>query len=122
VKAIKGLIVSLLFVSILFTGRTSYAGIPVFDGANLAQAVSQVMSWVQQYKQMMDQYQTLQQQYQQMQQEYQSMTGARNLGDIFNNQQLKGVVPQDLSTVYNSINTGGYSGLRRSRLKYANPV
>ena len=110
-KAARRFLITLLFTAILFTSSTSHAGIPVFDGANLAQQIQQVVSWVQQYKQMVDQLTQLQQQYQQMQQQYQSLTGVRNLGNIYNNQQLQDVVPQNLSNVYNSINTGGYNSL-----------
>jgi type IV secretion system protein VirB5 len=52
---------------LLFAALPAKAGIPVIDGANLAQQIQQVISWVQQYQQMADQFNKLQQQFQQMQ-------------------------------------------------------
>ena len=33
-------------------GSSAHAGIPVIDGANLAQSIEQVLAWAQQYQQM----------------------------------------------------------------------
>ncbi|MFN3785394.1 MAG: type IV secretion system protein, partial [Thiothrix sp.] len=45
----------LTFVVGIFGGSQAFAGIPVIDGANLAQAIQQVMAWSQQYGQMVQQ-------------------------------------------------------------------
>ena len=47
----------------------------------------------------------------QMQQQYASMTGTRNLGQIMNNPSLRDYLPNDWQGVYDSVRTGGYSGL-----------
>lgn len=80
------------------------AGIPVIDVANLAQAIEQVMAWGRQYQQMV-------QEYEQMVRQYESMTGTRNLGQILNNPELRGVVPAEISQVYSAVQVGGMAGL-----------
>jgi len=40
-----------------------------------------------------------------------SLTGSRGLGGILNDPLLKQVVPNDVSTVFNAVNSGGFSGL-----------
>lgn len=52
----------------LFTGHAGAQGIPVIDGANLAQAIQQVTAWAEQYKQ--------------MQQQIRNTSGVRNMGNI----------------------------------------
>ena len=110
-KSAKRFVFTFLFVGILFSSTKAHAGIPVIDVAALVEAVMQVVSWVQQAEQMIEQIKSLDNQLQQAQQQYNSLTGTRNLGDIFNNKQLQGVVPTDLKSVYGSINSGGYNGL-----------
>jgi type IV secretion system protein VirB5 len=80
------------------------AGIPVIDGANLANSIQQVIAWGQQYQQMVSQIQ-------QTQQQYSSLTGIRGFGDIANNAALKNIIKNDLVTTYGSIKSSGYSGL-----------
>ena len=46
----KKLLRILALVTGLFSGGQAFAGIPVIDGANLAQAIQQVMAWAQQYQ------------------------------------------------------------------------
>src|SRR5450631_3171269 len=110
-KSAKRFVFTFLFVGILFSSTKAHAGIPVIDAAGLVESIMQVVSWVQQAEQMIEQIKSLDNQLQQAQQQYNSLTGTRNLGDIFNNKQLQGVVPTDLKSVYGSINSGGYNGL-----------
>lgn len=117
-KSLKKFLLSLAFVGSFFGSQAAHAGIPVIDAANLAQAIQQVLAWSQQYQQMVSQIQ-------QMQSQYNSLTGSRNLGDILNNPALQQVVPADVGTVLQGINTGGYSGLtsaaqgiRNAAMKY----
>src|SRR5450631_519124 len=110
-KSVKRFVFSFLFVGILFSSTKAHAGIPVIDAAALIEAVMQVVSWIEQADQMVEQIDTMGEQLQQAQQQYQSATGTRNLGDIFNNKQLQGVVPTHLKSVYGSINSGGYNSL-----------
>lgn len=97
------LAVSTFFFALLFS-NSSFAGIPVIDAANLAQALIQVQSWAQQYEQMA-------QEYAQLEMQYKAISGARNLGDIINNPALENVVPSDITNVYRAIQQGGVAGL-----------
>lgn len=82
----------------------SHAGIPVIDGASLAQAINQVMAWQQQYTQMVEQ---LKQQAEQIA----ATTGNRGLANIYNNMDLQKVVPSNTQEIYNAINQYGSHGL-----------
>jgi type IV secretion system protein VirB5 len=62
----------------------AHAGIPVIDGANLAQAIQQVLAWSQQYDQMVQSIQTLHAQYAQLENTFNVMTGNRGLGTLLN--------------------------------------
>jgi len=85
-------------VSVALTmGNMAHAGIPVIDGAAIAQAVQQVAAWGQQYQQMV-------QQFQQMQQQYTSLNGARGMANLVNNPALRQYLPGD----YQSILSNGY--------------
>ena len=46
----KKLLRILALVTGLFSGGQAFAGIPVIDGANMAQAIQPVLAWVQQYQ------------------------------------------------------------------------
>lgn len=107
----KKLFATLAVLVSLFGSPAAHAGIPVLDAANLTQAIMEVLAWAEQYGQMIEEISQLEQQYNQAVQQYNSLTGSRGLGDILNNQALQGVVPSNLASTYNSINSGGYSGL-----------
>jgi type IV secretion system protein VirB5 len=62
------------------------------------------VKWKTQYDQMVSQIE-------QQKQQYQSVTGTRNLGNIMNNPKLRDYLPNDWQGVYDSVKTGGYSGL-----------
>ena len=47
----------------------------------------------------------------QMKQQYAAVTGARGMGELFNNPQLRDYLPQDWQGVYDSVKSGGYAGL-----------
>lgn len=113
-QALKKYFASLLLAGAIFGSAPAHAGIPVLDAANLAEAIMEVLAWVEQYGQMAEEIMQLEQQYNQAVQQYDSLTGSRGLGDILNNQALQGVVPANLSSTYSSINSGGYSGLSSS--------
>ena len=110
-SSIKRVFAALLLAGSIVASPAAHAGIPTLDAANLAQAILEVLSWGEQYGQMIEQIQQLEQQYNQAVQQYDALTGSRGLGDILNNQALQGVVPDNLSSTYSSINSGGYSGL-----------
>lgn len=84
------------------------AQIPVTDVANIAKQVAHhaetLMRWKQQYDQMTNQLN-------QMRQQYQAITGARNLGQIFNDPSLRNYIPADWRNVYDQMQRGGLQGL-----------
>lgn len=80
----------------LFSSVPAKAGIPVIDGANLAQAIQEVLAWGQQAQQMVDQLQQLQQQYQQLQTMTTKLEGIRNLGTILNDPNIRASLPPEM--------------------------
>ncbi|MDV7561170.1 P-type DNA transfer protein VirB5 [Acinetobacter baumannii] len=88
----------------LMSGNASATGIPVFDGANLAQAVQQLVSWGDQYQQMVEQIN-------QAKQQYDSITGIRGFGDAINNPYLQQIIPENVSGIYKGIEQGGVGGM-----------
>jgi len=102
-KSIKRYLMGLL-LAVAGTGAAQAQGIPVIDAANLAQSVQQVVSWTEQLKQM-------QNQLTQMQQQYSAISGNRGFGSVLNNPQLQNYLPTNWQSVYQSVQTGGYSGL-----------
>lgn len=91
-------------------GNAAHAGIPVIDGANLAQAIIQVQSWAQQYSQMV-------QQIQQAQQQYNSISGIRNMGSLVNNPAKRQYLPADYATIL-SQGVGQWSAIRDAAKKF----
>ncbi|UDG75223.1 P-type DNA transfer protein VirB5 [Achromobacter sp. 77] len=86
----------------------AFAQIPVTDGASIAKSVENqietMAKWKMQYDQMVSQID-------QMKQQYAAVTGARGMGELFNNAQLRDYLPQDWQGVYDSVKSGGYAGL-----------
>lgn len=103
-------------ISALLVG-TANAQIPVTDAASIAESVTQhaedIAKWVEQREGMV-------QQLTQMQQQYASLTGSRNLGEIFNNAKLREYLPTEWQQVYDSVKSGGYSGLSGEASKIFN--
>lgn len=81
---------------LLFAALPARAGIPVIDGANLAQAIQEVMAWGQQAQQMLDQIRKMEQQYQQAQAMTQKLDGARFLGTILNDPNINLALPPEM--------------------------
>ncbi|OPY63616.1 MAG: Type IV secretion system protein virB5 precursor [Syntrophorhabdaceae bacterium PtaU1.Bin034] len=104
----RGSAVLMMLLSLCFVPLAHSGGVPVFDGANLGQ---QITNSIQQIAKMVEQINQMKMQYEQLQQTYNAMTGARNLGDILNNPLLSSYLPSDWRYVYSSINSGGYAGL-----------
>ena len=100
--------VSLVLAAGIAVSSAAFAQIPVTDGASIAQQVAAqvetIAKWKMQYDQMTSQIN-------QMKQQYESLTGSRNLGKILNNAALRDYLPNDWQGVYDSVKTGGYSGL-----------
>lgn len=79
-------------------------GIPVFDGAAAANFLQQMMK-------LKEQLDTMRSQLSQAEQMYESVTGSRGFGDVMRNSQLRQYLPDDMVSVYDSVNGGGYSGI-----------
>lgn len=94
-KSMKKLLATFAAIVGLSMGNAAHAGIPVFDGANLAQQIQQVASWVQQYQQMVDQFN-------QMKAQYDSLNGSRGMASLVNNPALRKYLPDDYQTILNS--------------------
>ena len=79
-------------------------GIPVIDIANLTQTVMQVMNDLTEIENQVEQITQLQGQ-------LDSITGARNLGNVFNSPALMNYVPANAYAVLNAVAASGYAGL-----------
>lgn len=82
-------------------------GIPVFDGTRAA-------DFLQQFARMKEQLDTAKDQLAEAQRMYEAVTGDRGLGNLMRNAQLREYLPDDLRTVYDSANGGGYAGISGS--------
>jgi len=87
-------------------GSAHAAGIPVIDGANLAQAVQQVVAWSKQYQQMVEQIQS-------MQRAYENVSGIRNMGDLVNNPELREYLPAEYQEIL-STGVGQWEAIRNA--------
>lgn len=94
----------LLTLTVVLGCSGVHAQIPVTDLASLTQQMQQVAAWAQQIKGMKDQLE-------QQQQLFNSMNGARGIGQLLNNPELKNALPADWQKIYSSIQSGGYAGL-----------
>jgi len=101
-NALKKILMASAVTFGLLAGHTAQAGIPVIDGANLAQSIQQVWAWAQQYQQMIDQIQNQVEQIRQLEQQLESMNGIRNMGDLVNNPASRNYLPADYATMLNS--------------------
>ena len=104
----KNISILLVLISGLSLSTLSIAQIPVTDGASIANSVQQqvetIAKWKMQYEQMMTSID-------QSKQQLSSLTGSRGLGNIMNNPALRDYLPSDWQKVYDSVKSGGYSGL-----------
>jgi type IV secretion system protein VirB5 len=101
-KARQTLVAIILVALSTFGARAQ--GIPVIDVANLAQTVQQVINDIAEINNQV-------QQITQLQSQLDSMNGLRNLGNVFNNPQLKNYVPAQAYTYLNAVTDSGYAGL-----------
>lgn len=106
----------ILVTSLVLIGTSqAQAGIPVIDGANLANSVQQVIAWGKQYTQMASQYQSLVQQYNQAVTTYNSLNGIRGMSTLVNNPALRRYLPNEWGQTMNLLsNPQGYTTLKGS--------
>jgi len=105
----KKIICILAFLTSVTSGQ-AFAGIPVIDAGSIAQAVLQVESWGQQYKQMT-------QQILQLQQQIQGATGSRGFSSALNSpsfQQARRMLPQDAQALLDLAHGGSYGDLAKT--------
>ncbi|EKN6008513.1 P-type DNA transfer protein VirB5 [Yersinia enterocolitica] len=99
----------------LFGSHTASAQIPVTDLAQNSQTMAHnlatVAQWAKDIAEMKAQFDMLSNQYDQMQKDYEAVTGSRGLGNIMANEAFRDYLPNDWQTVYDSVKSGGYSGL-----------
>lgn len=111
----KWLKVSLVAVTMIGAGGSARAGVPVFDGANFANTLQNIVAWGKQFGQMTSQYEQLINQYNQSVTTYNSMKGVRNMGDLVNNPVVRRYMPNEWSQVMNLSNSpGSYTSLQGS--------
>lgn len=84
------------------------AQIPVTDSASI---IDRGIKHVESIAKSVEQIGKMQSQLDQMKQQYTSMTGTRNLGEIFNNPQLREYLPKEWQAVYDKVRDGGSEGL-----------
>lgn len=109
-KALKKLFGAFALAFGMAAGNPAHAGIPVIDGANLAQAIQQVMAWAQQYQQMVEQIE-------QMQQAYNNLNGVRNMGSLVNNPASRKYLPDDYQTILSN-GVGQWEAIRDAARKF----
>ena len=74
----------------------AHAGIPVIDVANLAQAIMEVLAWVQQAQDMIAQIQEAKNTVSGIQTTISKLDGGRNLGSILNDPTIKSALPSEM--------------------------
>jgi type IV secretion system protein VirB5 len=90
---------------IAFGANSAHAqGIPVIDIANLIQTIQQLVNDITKINNQV-------QQITQLQDQLASMSGARNLGNVFNSPALRNYVPAEAFAVTNAVQASGYGGL-----------
>jgi type IV secretion system protein VirB5 len=83
-------------------------GIPVFDGAQISE---NLLSHLEDIAKFIEQINHMKQQISQMEKHYDSITGSRDLGKILFDSRFRQYLPEDWQGVYDSVRSGGYSGL-----------
>lgn len=100
---------NLIAACILFAG-SAHAQIPVTDTLGIAeqalQHIQTLLNWKEQYEQMRDQYE-------QLRTTHDALTGVRDLGDVFDNPELRQYLPDDWNQAYRRMKLEGYEGLVR---------
>lgn len=88
----------------------AHAGIPVLDGANLAQAIAQVLAWADQYSQMVEQID-------EMKKAYENLNGARGMGSLVNNPASRKYLPDEYQDILTN-GVGQWEAIRAAAKKF----
>ena len=84
---------ALVSASMLFASAPANAGVPVFDGANLAVAIENVLGWVQQAEQMISQINQMEAQFEQAKATVASLGGLRGWGNLLRSADVQAALP-----------------------------
>lgn len=115
---LKRLVASLAVAGAAMAGSpAAHAGIPVFDGANLANAIQQLMSWADQYQQMTDQFTKLQEQLTEAKAIKGRLEGIRSLGSILNDPNIRSILPEGINDPTKLLANGVLPSARLAMLK-----
>lgn len=114
---LKRLVASLAMAGAALAGGPAHAGIPVFDGANLANAIQQLMSWSDQYTQMTDQFNKLQDQLNEAKAIKGKLEGIKSLGSILNDPDIKALLPEEMKDAAKLLSSGTHTAARVTALK-----
>ena len=102
----------------------AHAGIPVIDGAHIAEsiveAVEVIAQWATQYGQMAEEIMQLEQQYDQAVTTYNSISGVRGMGSLVNTPALRSYMPDDYQNMLNN-GYGNSSAIRSAVQKFDGP-
>jgi type IV secretion system protein VirB5 len=101
-KRFRHAVIAVVLATTLGSARAQ--GIPVIDIANLIQTLMQVLNDVTKIENQVQQITELQQQ-------LASISGARNLGNVFNSPALMNYVPANAYSSFNALTSAGYGGL-----------
>lgn len=109
----KRLLKSLAIALLISSACQAQAGIPVYDGASVAQAIQQVAAWGKQYAQMAQQYTQLVNSYNQAVTTHNSLNGVRGMNLLVNDPAVRRYLPNEWSEAMNLLNSpGGYTNLQ----------
>ena len=113
--------ISAFAVMIGLSCGNAHAGIPVIDGAHIAEsiveAVEVIAQWATQYGQMAEEIMQLEQQYDQAVTTYNSISGVRGMGSLVNTPALRSYMPDDYQNMLNN-GYGNSSAIRSAVQKF----
>lgn len=115
---LNNLVSSLALIGVLsgplvvaLTPSAASAQMAVFDASAVANTAQQITQLKSQLDQMVKTYETVTSQLRKAEEAYNAVTGVRNLGDVFNNPELRKYLPTDMKRVYDASQAGGYRGI-----------
>lgn len=96
---------------------SAHAGIPVFDGANVAQAIQQVLNWAKQLEAMKEQFGKLQEQLDEAKAIKGRLEGIKSLGSILDDPAIRSMLPEEMRDASKLLTQTSYSAGRTETLK-----
>jgi len=96
---------------------TASAQIPVTDAASIGHDLAH---FAEIYVKWRDQLAKMREQFEQLKETHEALTGVRNIGDVFDDPELRQYLPDDWRDVYREMKRNGYDGLVRKSLEIYN--